>query len=68
MNDWIKCSDRLPFNGQTVLVSGGTAQLKNGVWYTGMEEPLFRRPIEWTVTHWMPLPMAPNDETKTTER
>ena len=40
-----------------VIVNGGTAMKKeDGCWYTGMEEPLFQRPIEWEVKGWMPLP------------
>lgn len=40
-----------------VIVSGGVAMKKeDGEWYTGMEEPLFERPINWTVRGWMPIP------------
>lgn len=60
--EWIKCSDRLPEENKIVLISGGTAKLIDDFWYTGMEEPLFRRSINWTVTHWMPLPSAPQNK------
>lgn len=56
---WISCKNRLPAERTTVLVDGGIAQLIDGIWYTGMEEPLFRRCIMWEVTHWQPLPKAP---------
>jgi hypothetical protein len=29
----------------------------DGIWYSGMEEPLFQRPIEWEVKGWMPIPI-----------
>lgn len=54
--EWQMASAQLPADDVTVLVAGGVAQYRSGVWYTGMEEPLFRRPIEWPVTYWMPLP------------
>ena len=57
---WIKTSERLPKEHTTVLVSGGVAQFIGGVWYTGMEEPLFRRRIMWPVEYWMPFPFLPN--------
>ena len=53
---WIPVEERLPENRQIVIVSGGTARYLDGIWYTGMEEPLFRRDIQWRVTHWMPFP------------
>jgi hypothetical protein len=57
MSEWfIIKDDGLPQEGVTVLVSGGVAQYRYGQWYTGMEEPLFQRPIQWEVTKWMPIP------------
>lgn len=56
----ISVKDRLPENGVPVIVSGGLAMRKTGgEWFTGMEEPLYMRKIEWEVTHWMPLPAPP---------
>ena len=46
----------------TVFVAGGIAQKRNGVWFTGMEEPMFQRAIEWPVTVWMPLPAPPKQD------
>ena len=54
--EWRDTFEQMPNDGEPVLVSGGTAVWRDGVWYTGMEEPLFQRPIEWKVTHWMPFP------------
>jgi hypothetical protein len=46
-----------PLDGDIVIVSGGTAQYRDGEWFTGMEQPQFQRPIEWKVTHYMPIPI-----------
>lgn len=62
--EWVKCSERLPRDHETVLVHGGIAKLIKGHWYTGMEEPIFFNRIEWDVTHWMPLPEPPKPEEK----
>ena len=46
--------------GVPVLVYGGVAMLKTGgEWFTGMEEPLFTRRLEWEPDCWWPLPKAP---------
>lgn len=45
-----------------VLVAGGIAMKKeDGRWYTGMEEPAFRRPIQWEVKWWAAIPNQNND-------
>ena len=54
---WVSVEDAMPQPREIVLVSGGTAMFFDGAWYTGMEEPLFRRAIEWKVTHWRPIPL-----------
>lgn len=63
---WIPVSERLPVARERVLVPGGIAywmdprpEFPDGVWFsiTGIESP--GRPIQWNVTHWMPLPEAP---------
>jgi broad specificity phosphatase PhoE len=59
---WVAVEDAMPQSGEIVLVSGGTAMHVDGVWYTGMEEPLFRRTINWPVTHWRPLPYYPQPQ------
>jgi len=53
---WISTLDRFPAKHQKVIVPGGMAQYRGGLWYSGMEEPMFQRPIQWEVTRWMQLP------------
>lgn len=49
--------EELPPKGIPVIVAGGTAMLKTGnEWFTGMEEPLFTRHLEWTPKWWMQIP------------
>jgi len=58
---WISVEDRLPEENEIVIVSGGIACLLGGVWHsqTGIDTG---RPIQWELTHWMPLPDAPEGE------
>lgn len=59
---WVETSERLPELAQNVVVDGGIGYLGlEGVWYseTGAGYGL---PIQWEVTHWMPLPSPPNKE------
>ena len=43
--------------GVPVLVAGGLAMKKTGgEWFSGMEEPLYQRPLQWSPTWWMPIP------------
>ncbi len=56
---WINAHEEPPQEGAVVLVAGGVAQYRDGIWYTGMEEPLYQRPIEWDVKWWMAIPSAP---------
>ena len=56
---WIAVADRLPPPNTTVIVPYGIARLRDGVWYTGMEQPLFMREIKWPVTHWRLFPELP---------
>jgi len=46
--------DARPREGQIVFVGGGVAQYRDGVFYTGMEDPRYERPIQWNVTWWLP--------------
>lgn len=49
--------------GVPVLVRGGIAKKKTGdEWFTGMEEPLYQRRIEWDVKAWAHLPPAPEEK------
>lgn len=60
-SEWISVDDRWPDDQRAVIVSGGTAYCDGGVWYTFLEryDDLTCRPIQWTVTHWKPLPSIP---------
>jgi hypothetical protein len=59
---WISVNDRLPEDGQSVLVHYvdgwmPVAHLLNGKWYQSGGE------TSWlSVTHWMPLPEPPKEE------
>tara|TARA_R110000851_G_scaffold101313_1_gene217394 strand:+ start:557 stop:862 length:306 start_codon:yes stop_codon:yes gene_type:complete len=65
--EWISVDDRLPEDCVTVLVHGGCAHYSkaNGKWYTMMERLNNGdyRQISWIVTHWMPLPTPPKEQT-----
>ena len=52
----MKMSEHTPPEGRRVLVAGGVAMLRNGFWFTGMEEPLFTRRLEWEPTWWAFIP------------
>mgnify|MGYP006876432774 CR=1 FL=1 len=46
-----------------VLIPGGLAIKKDdGLWYSGMERPLYERPIEWDVPCWMFLLEPPKGD------
>lgn len=49
------CSVALPKEGQIVFVEGGVAQFRSGVFYSGMEEPKYHRPIQWSVEWWLSM-------------
>ncbi len=68
MSDWRITEFNKPLNGQIVIVRGGVAQYRNRIFYTGMECPQFARPIQWTVTHWMPLPQPPAESPARTSK
>lgn len=43
--------------GVPVLVAGGIAMLKTGgVWFSGMAEPAFTRPLNWEPKWWAVIP------------
>jgi hypothetical protein len=58
----IPVAAKLPAPNQIVIVAGGVAQYRQGNWWTGMEEPLFQRRIQWKPTWWMPIPVFPSNE------
>ena len=52
-----RTADKTPPNGVPVLVTGGVAMRKTGgEWFTGMEDPLYQRPLEWTPEWWAFIP------------
>jgi hypothetical protein len=56
---WISVEERLPEDHEVVIVHGGIAYQRKGEWMTLTGERYPGRPIQWQVTHWMPLPPAP---------
>ena len=60
--DWVSVDDRLPPDYEKVIVSGGIAYLRKGVWMTITAEAWPGKPIQWNVTHWMPFPGFPIDQ------
>ncbi len=52
----------VPSNGQIVFVHGGVAQYRDGVFYTGMDDPRWARPIQWAIEWWLPVDKNPRDE------
>lgn len=57
--DWVPVSQRLPESNQLVIVEGGVARLNKSLQWISETSGGAGRPIQWTVTHWMPLPEAP---------
>jgi len=51
--------------GVPVIVAGGIAMQKTGgEWFTGMETPLYERPLQWKPKWWMPIPTNDAGEVK----
>jgi hypothetical protein len=49
--------------GAPVLVAGGIAMLKTGgVWYSGMTDEPFTRPLNWEPKWWAPIPQQNDDQ------
>lgn len=55
---WIDVKERLPANGQTVIVHGGIAYRLEDEWITQTGRAS-GSVIQWPVTHWQPLPILP---------
>jgi hypothetical protein len=57
--NWISIKDRLPKDDQTVLAfhndNCDLMFFEDGIWRD-------REYIDWEVSHWMPLPAAPNEK------
>jgi hypothetical protein len=55
---WVSVEERLPEEGVSVIVDGGSAYLSSsGEWRTASGN---HREIQWKVTHWMPIPALPS--------
>lgn len=59
-NRWIPVEERLPPTGIDVLVAGGCAYYIDDEWWSLMGDDAYRV-IQWKVTHWMPLPLLPEE-------
>ena len=60
VSKWVSVDERLPDEDKAVIVYGGCAFLHLGCWYSYLEHDGHSyRPIQWEVTHWMPLPPVP---------
>lgn len=76
MSEWIKCSERLPDVGEDVLINEKWSSVpciawitERGVWLANKDfvscdgDCVIETDIEQSmVTHWMPLPAAPEAE------
>ena len=60
MNEWISVKERLPDNGEVVLVCDEHELILMAEHYSygWVSNPLF---VKIKVTHWMPLPEPPKD-------
>ena len=64
---WISVKARLPEAGKVLVTDGETVTISNGAWLYRSPEGKTRVPANYgaglTVTHWMPLPKPPKEET-----
>ena len=67
LRGWISVKDRLPEDGQKVLVCGTRKGMQVGV-FRGLMHPFdamgwwWKKDTRLDVTHWMPLPEPPEEE------
>ena len=64
--EWIPVTERLPENGQTVIVFAPNCEPQMHVWHYGGDELWFDERDRYVargcvITHWMPLPSAPEE-------
>jgi hypothetical protein len=62
--DWIPVTERLPKHMEQVIVKGGIAYWRDpspewpdGKFFTITAMNWPGKPIQWDVTHWMPMPV-----------
>ena len=65
---WIRIEEgcEYPKEWEVVIVNGGPAMYRKGKWYSGAEEPYYRRELQWEVDRYRrfdswPLPPPPTD-------
>ena len=61
--DWVKCSERMPELGVPVLVIGGSTAWVDKA-YDSDDGVSFYEDNYGRVTHWMPLPAQPAEDTQ----
>lgn len=65
--EWISVKDRLPKAGKILVTDGETVTISNGAWLYRTLDGKIRVPANYgaglTVTHWMPRPVPPKEET-----
>lgn len=67
MGEWIKCSERMPEEGEDVIVYDGLRQVHEGCYFQYGDRVVWEIPSynpsyydEVNVSHWMPLPEPPS--------
>lgn len=59
---WISVEDRMPELNKVVIVEGGIAIHNSDFQWVTMTGHDSGNVIQWTVTHWMPLPSPPESK------
>ena len=66
-SEWVSVKDRLPEAGKVLVTDGKAVIISNGAWLYRSPEGKTRVPANYgaglTVTHWMPMPKPPKEET-----
>ena len=61
MGEWISVKDRLPDDPTEYIVMISGATIPTTLLFNGVEWYDFREDEFYPVTHWMPLPLPPED-------